>query len=120
MKFQKVANNSYDKVENVADDSIINTGDEGSNEATESQEEAQLEIREINLEEMGEESEDTTENNTMLKVLNHQNYLTDNKTYLLKLGLENFHSSDRYSSGQSSSKFISFIIQTSQRQMDLC
>jgi len=71
MKFQKQANNSYDKVENVADDSIINTGDEGSNEATESQDENQLEIREINLEEMGEESEDTTENNT-LKVLNHQ------------------------------------------------
>lgn len=61
----KQANNSYDKVENVADDSIINTGDEGSNEATESQDENQLEIREINLEEMGEESEDTTENNTL-------------------------------------------------------
>lgn len=117
MKFQKQANNSYDKVENVADDSIINTGDEGSNEATESQDENQLEIREINLEEMGEESEDTTENNT-LKVLNHQNYniFTQNN----KTGLKNFHSSDRYSPGLSSSKFISFIIQTSQWQMDLC
>lgn len=66
--FQNEANNSYDKVDNAADDSIVTTGDEGSNEATESQDENQLETNEIELEEMCEE-EDTTENNTILKVL---------------------------------------------------